>query len=51
MITLIKAQQNAQKFVYRLKRDAINDKILKLTDRMGSKDVLSSRLKNTDATR
>lgn len=42
-----KAQQNDQKFVYRLKIDRLIDKILKLTDRMEPKDFLNSIIKNS----
>ena len=37
-----KAQQNDQKFNYRLKIDIIKDKILKLTDRLEPKDFINS---------
>ncbi len=42
-----KAKQNDQKFVYRLKIDAIKDKIKKLTNRMEPKEFLHSIIKNS----
>jgi len=46
-----KAQQNDQKFVYRLKSEHIKDKILKLTNRLEPKEFLISIIENTDDTR
>ena len=42
-----KAKQNDQKFVYRLKIDAIKDKIKKLTNRMEPNEFLHSIIKNS----
>ncbi len=42
-----KADQNDQKFVYRLKIDAIEDKIKKLTNRMEPKGLLHSLVQNS----
>jgi hypothetical protein len=42
-----KAQQNDQKFVYRLKIDAIEDEIKALSNRMEPKELLHSLLENS----
>lgn len=41
------AEQNDQKFVYRLKIDTIEDKIRKLANRTESKEFLHSFIKNS----
>ena len=46
-----KAEQDVQKFVYKLKSEHIKDKILNLTERMEPEDFINSILKNTDDTR
>jgi hypothetical protein len=43
-----KAQQNDQKFVYRLKMDRIKGTILKLTDIMEPKDFLNLLVENSE---
>ncbi len=42
-----KAEQNDQKFVYRLKIDAIEGRIKKLTNRLEPKELLHSLIKNS----
>lgn len=46
-----KAQQDDQKFVYRLKMDSIKDKILRLTDRLEPREFLISIIENPDYSR
>ena len=43
-----KADQNDQKFVYRLKIDAVEDRIKKLTNRMEPKEFLHLLIQNSD---
>ncbi len=42
-----RAEQNDQKFVYRLKIDVLEDKIRKLAKRMEPKELLHSLLENS----